>query len=229
MLIDAVFGLASAFARDFTLLLGLRLLTGIGVGGTLPVDYAMMAEFLPPQRRGRWLVALEGFWAVGTILVALAAWAASLWAGQAAWRWLFAATGAAGADRLRPAFLGAGIAAFPAACAARARRRARCWTGSPAQRPWPPGGPLQAPHPARTGMGDLLTGALRRRTLLILLAWLLVSIAYYGVFIWLPGRLVTEGYGFVRGYGFWSCWPCPAARLRAGRASASRPSAAGAR
>ena len=92
VLIDAVFGLASVFAHDFTLLLALRLLTGIGVGGTLPVDYAMMAEFLPPRRRGRWLVALEGFWAVGTIAVALAAWAANHWAGDQAWRWLFAAT-----------------------------------------------------------------------------------------------------------------------------------------
>ena len=82
VLIDAVFGLASVFAHDFTLLLALRLLTGIGVGGTLPVDYAMMAEFLPPRRRGRWLVALEGFWAVGTIAVALAAWAANHWAGR---------------------------------------------------------------------------------------------------------------------------------------------------
>ena len=53
VLIDAVFGLASVFAHDFTLLLVLRLLTGVGVGGTLPVDYAMMAEFLPPRRRGR--------------------------------------------------------------------------------------------------------------------------------------------------------------------------------
>ena len=92
VLIDAVFGLASVFAHDFTLLLALRLLTGIGVGGTLPVDYAMMAEFLPPRRRGRWLVALEGFWAVGTIAVALAAWAANLLGGDQAWRWLFAAT-----------------------------------------------------------------------------------------------------------------------------------------
>ena len=53
VLIDAVFGLASAFSTSFEMLLVLRLLTGIGVGGTLPVDYAMMAEFLPPERRGR--------------------------------------------------------------------------------------------------------------------------------------------------------------------------------
>ena len=92
VLIDAVFGLASAFSTSFEMLLFLRLLTGIGVGGTLPVNYAMMAGFLPPRHRGRWLVALEGFWAIGTILVALAAWGASLWAGEQAWRWLFVLT-----------------------------------------------------------------------------------------------------------------------------------------
>ena len=58
----------------------LRLLTGIGVGGTLPVDYAMMAEFLPPGRRGRWLVALEGFWAVGTIARGAGRLGRQLWA-----------------------------------------------------------------------------------------------------------------------------------------------------
>ncbi|MGO4781192.1 MFS transporter, partial [Lysobacter sp. 2RAB21] len=67
---DAVFGLLSVFAPSFAALLALRFLTGIAVGGTLPVDYAMMAEFLPPRNRGRWLVMLEGFWAVGTIAVA---------------------------------------------------------------------------------------------------------------------------------------------------------------
>jgi hypothetical protein len=66
VVIDACFGVASAFAPDFTWLLVLRFLTGIGVGGTLPVDYTMMAEFLPSDRRGRWLVLLESFWAVGT-------------------------------------------------------------------------------------------------------------------------------------------------------------------
>jgi putative MFS transporter len=51
-------------------------------------------------------------------------------------------------------------------------------------------------------MRDLFSAGLPRRSLLTLTVWLLVSAAYYGVFIWLPSRLVTEGYGFVRGYGF---------------------------
>jgi putative MFS transporter len=202
VLIDAVFGLASAMAGSFPMLLGLRLLTGIGVGGTLPVDYAMMAEFLPPARRGRWLVALEGFWAVGTIAVALAAWALSLRGVPEAWRWLFVLTAL-------PAVIGFFLRLWLPESPHYLARQGR---GAEAQavldrvargngRP-PVAGPLAATTAARGRMADLLAGSLRRRSLLVLAAWLLVSTAYYGVFIWLPGRLVTEGYGFVRGYGF---------------------------
>ncbi|PLU83519.1 MFS transporter, partial [Sinorhizobium medicae] len=51
--LDALFGLLSVFAPNFAFLLLLRFLTGAAVGGTLPVDYAMMAEFLPARNRGR--------------------------------------------------------------------------------------------------------------------------------------------------------------------------------
>ncbi|HEY0033325.1 MAG TPA: MFS transporter, partial [Devosia sp.] len=68
---DAIFGLLSVFAPNLLVLVLFRFLTGMAVGGTLPVDYAMMAEFLPAKNRGRWLVVLEGFWAVGTVVVAL--------------------------------------------------------------------------------------------------------------------------------------------------------------
>ena len=201
VLLDGVFGLASAFAPDFATLLALRLLTGIGVGGTLPVDYAMMAEFLPPRRRGRWLVALEGFWAVGTIVVALVAWAVNHWAGEQAWRWLFVATAL-------PALIGFWLRLWlPESphyllhLGEEARARA-VLDRIAAANARPPPAPLVAQPSPRARMRDLLGPGLRDRTLLILAAWLLVSTAYYGVFIWLPGRLVTEGYGFVRGYGF---------------------------
>jgi putative MFS transporter len=202
VLIDAVFGLASAFSPDFVTLLALRLLTGIGVGGTLPVDYAMMAEFLPPERRGRWLVALEGFWAVGTIAVALAAWAANQWAGQAAWRWLLVVTAL-------PAMVGFWLRLWlpesPHYLVRRGQVEQACQVLDRIARGngrEPIRVSLAASTARRGGMRELLSGPLRRRSALILAAWLLVSTAYYGVFIWLPGRLVTEGYGFVRGYGF---------------------------
>ena len=92
VIVDACAGVASAFAPDFQWLLILRFVTGIGVGGTLPVDYTMMAEFLPAQRRGRWLVWLESFWALGTVLLAILALLASAY-GNDAWRIIFFVTG----------------------------------------------------------------------------------------------------------------------------------------
>jgi putative MFS transporter len=61
--IFAVFGLLSAFAPNVGWLLVLRLLTGFGLGGALPLDFALYAEFLPSRGRGHKLVLLESFWA----------------------------------------------------------------------------------------------------------------------------------------------------------------------
>lgn len=72
--IFAVFGLASAFAPTVGWLLVLRLLTGFGLGGALPLDFSIYAEYLPSRNRGRNLVLLESFWALGTIAAAGLAW-----------------------------------------------------------------------------------------------------------------------------------------------------------
>ena len=199
---DAVFGIASAFAPGFGVLLLLRFLTGAAVGGTLPVDYALMAEFLPARSRGRWLVALEGFWAVGTLAVALVAWGLSLAGVAEAWRWIFLATALPACVgfflRLRlpesPMYLlGAGRGAEARAVV----DGMLAANGRPALEA---GAVLEPPAKARAG--GLFAPGLRRRTGLILAVWFLVSISYYGVFVWVPAKLAAEGFGFVRGYGF---------------------------
>lgn len=199
---DAVFGIASAFAPEFAVLLALRFLTGAAVGGTLPVDYALMAEFLPARSRGRWLVALEGFWAVGTLAVALVAWGLSLAGVAEAWRWIFLATALPACVgfflRLRlpesPMYLlGAGRGAEARAVV----DGMLAANGRPALA----AGAVLAP-PAKAQAGGLFAPGLRRRTGLILAVWFLVSISYYGVFVWVPAKLAAEGFGFVRGYGF---------------------------
>jgi putative MFS transporter len=200
---DAVFGLASVFAPDFWVLLGLRFLTGVAVGGTLPVDYAMMAEFLPPKNRGRWLVLLEGFWAIGTIVVAIAAWVTSELGTPDAWRWIFLVTGL-------PALIGIGLRflvpespmqLLKAGRADEAKLVVNRMLHGNGRPQLPSGTEIAVPAPPAHS-GALFSPALRRRTLLILAVWFLVSVSYYGVFTWLPGRLAGEGFGFVRGYGF---------------------------
>ena len=202
VLCDAVFGTLSIFAPDFTILLVLRFLTGVAVGGTLPVDYAMMAEFLPAKNRGRWLVLLEGFWAVGTLIVALAAWATSLAGVEDAWRYIFAVTAL-------PAVIGIGLRFLVPESPLYLMRNGRndeaksiidkilVVNGKP-----PIAAGQQLASPAPVPEVRILSGPLRRRSLMILSIWFLVSISYYGVFTWMPPKLAGDGFGFVRGYGF---------------------------
>lgn len=201
---DAVFGLASVFANDFTFLLALRFLTGIAVGGTLPVDYAMMAEFLPPRNRGRWLVWLEGFWAVGTIVIALTAWIAVTMGAPAAWRWIFAI---AALPALIGFWLRLWVPESPMFLIRNKRqpeaRRVinRVLTANGAETLGDDVQIVPAPVPA-SAERSIFAPALRNRTLGVLAVWFLVSLSYYGIFIWVPGQLATEGFGFVRGFGF---------------------------
>jgi putative MFS transporter len=201
VLIDACFGVASAFAPDFTWLLVLRFLTGIGVGGTLPVDYTMMAEFLPSERRGRWLVLLESFWAVGTILLAVLALFALRW-NDDAWRVIFFVTGipALVGVVLRlsipesPMYLNrSGNAEGARAVLERIARVNRRSVPIPA---------LHPELPLKRSLGDLFAGSLRRRSIALFVAWALISIAYYGVFVYLPVKLGAAGFGFMRGQEF---------------------------
>jgi putative MFS transporter len=204
VLMDALFGLASAFASDFTMLLVFRFLTGLAVGGTLPVDYAMMAEFLPANRRGRWLVGLEGFWAIGTVIVALAAWYAAVNEMADAWRFIFVITAL-------PALIGLALRFWVpespfyllrtgrADEAKKVLDRIATTNGTPVL-----AGKLTETREPRLPLSAIFAGPYARRSWLILAAWLLVSISYYGIFVWLPGKLVSggEGYGYLRGYGF---------------------------
>ena len=200
---DAVFGLWSVFANDFTLLLLLRLLTGMAVGGTLPVDYAMMAEFLPARNRGRWLVWLEGFWAIGTIIIALTVWIAATVGAAEPWRWIFLIAAL-------PALIGIGLRLWVPESPMYLLRQGRepearavvnrILTVNGA-RPLADSARLVLPAVSQP-KGGIMGPDLRRRSLSILAVWFLVSLSYYGVFVWLPSELVKNGFGFVRGYGF---------------------------
>ena len=69
-----IYGLAtgaSALATSLGVLLVFRFLVGLGLGAELPVASTLISEFSPRAIRGRVVVALEAFWAVGWILAAL--------------------------------------------------------------------------------------------------------------------------------------------------------------
>ena len=201
VIMDAVFGIASAFVNDFEILLALRLLTGLGVGGTLPVDYTTMAEFLPADRRGRWLVMLEAFWAVGTVALAVVALAAVSY-GNDAWRIIFFLSSA-------PALLGLVLRYYVPESPVYLNKSGRSdearqvldriakTNGSTAMI-----GQLKPETPQKKSLTELFSPELRRRTILLFAAWFAISVSYYGIFVYLPVRLASEGFGFMRGQIF---------------------------
>ncbi|POO57394.1 MFS transporter [Agrobacterium rosae] len=201
IILDAIFGVASAFAPDLQWLLVARFLTGLGVGGTLPVDYAMMAEFLPSDRRGRWLVLLEGCWAIGTVALALLALVAGTHGGEA-WRTIFFVTGI-------PALIGILLRFYVPESPFYLNQQGRSEEARQVlHRVAKENGraidisPLAPQTPQRKSVTALFSTTLRRRTIFLMLAWVLISVSYYGVFVYLPIKLAADGFGFVRGQIF---------------------------
>ncbi|WP_424824046.1 MFS transporter, partial [Rothia aeria] len=69
-----IYGLAtgaSALAGSLAVLMVFRFIVGLGLGAELPVASTLMSEFSPRAIRGRVVVILEAFWALGWILAAL--------------------------------------------------------------------------------------------------------------------------------------------------------------
>ncbi|MFD5122720.1 MFS transporter [Streptomyces sp. NPDC058385] len=88
LLIFAMFSVLGALAPTYPLFLALRFLAGVGLGGCIPVDYALVGEFSPRKYRGRILTALDAWWPVGVTLCGLVS--TAMLTLDANWRWMLA-------------------------------------------------------------------------------------------------------------------------------------------
>lgn len=68
MLVFSIFSLLSAIAPSFTWLLIFRFISGLGLGGCLPVDYSLVSEFMTRRTRGVFLTMMNIFWPIGATL-----------------------------------------------------------------------------------------------------------------------------------------------------------------
>ena len=87
-----IYGLAtgaSALAMSAAMLMVLRFFIGLGLGAELPVASTLVSEFSPRRIRGRMVVWLEAFWAVGWILAAVIG-TFVVAADDEGWRWALA-------------------------------------------------------------------------------------------------------------------------------------------
>ncbi len=198
---------ASALVGGLAALLVLRFFVGLGLGAELPVASTYVSEFAPARMRGRLIVLLEAFWAVGWTLAALIGYFV-IPASDAGWRWAFA------------------LGAIPAAYALVVRwglpesarwleRRGRFAqadsvvrtfeAAAGAESPAAHGRPTAPPATAtslRQRLGALWSPEFRMRTACLWLVWFCVNFSYYGAFIWIPSILVAQGYDLVRSFGF---------------------------
>ena len=210
---------ASALAWSVTSLLVLRFVVGLGLGAELPVASTLVSEYAPPRIRGRVVVVLEAFWAVGWTLAALIGFLV-VPTSDHGWRWALAigalpALYAAVVRSKLPEsvrFLESRGRHDEAEAAVRRFERSARLVGS---RPGPassPAGPEAlgaspahtAPDlgTARPGVGTLFAHTFRRRTVAAWVVWFAVNFSYYGAFIWLPTILVAAGFPLVRSFGY---------------------------
>lgn len=72
VLFYSIIGFACAFAPNYTVLLVLRLLYGIGMGGEWGLGAALAMEKVPPAKRGFWSGVLQSGYSLGYLLAAVA-------------------------------------------------------------------------------------------------------------------------------------------------------------
>ena len=209
-----VYGLATgaaALSTGLVMLMVLRFIVGLGLGAELPVASTLVSEFAPRKVRGRVVVALEAFWAVGWILAALIGYYV-VPSGDDGWRWALV-VGVVPA--LYALVVRMGLPESVRYLESKGRHeeaeavvRAFEDSAGPGYRDDRDG--LAADDAPGAGASvvetdkreSLWSRRLRGRTAALWVVWFGINFSYYGAFIWLPSLLVARGFGMVRSFGF---------------------------
>ena len=186
----SIFTALTALSFNVASVFTFRFLAGLGLGGMLVIDPAILSEYLPPQHRGRYMVFLDFFWP-GGFLLAIGFWYLFIIQLDGAWRLLFL------------------VAAFPAFIAFLFRlavpespyylaRKGRLEEASGVLRRVTgknvnPSDLAGEPAVSRAPVRALFRGDLLRRTAVTIGVWIALNFSYYGLFLWLPPALAGFG------------------------------------
>lgn len=194
LLIFTVMSFACAFAWSYQAMLWFRFIQGLGLGGEIPIMHAYINEFAKAERRGRFSLSPQWYFAGGLFVVALA----GIWVvPKLGWQWMFiiGAVPALLAWPLRtmlpesPRWL-ASKGRFKEADRALKRieniateKDGKSLPPLPSDLP-----PVQA---ATTRLGDLFKGIYLRRTLTVWALWICTYTITYGLTAWAPSLFRT--------------------------------------
>lgn len=164
----------SALATGFGMLCLLRFISGVGLGGELPVASTLVSESMPAKDRGRAVVLLESFWAVGWICAALIAY---FIIPKYGWQVAFI------------------IGAIPAIYALYLRRAIEDPPRFIKQ---------SGVHKAsfREKVVQVWSMEYRRSTIMLWILWFTVVFSYYGMFLWLPTVMTLKGFSLVKSFEY---------------------------
>lgn len=200
VVVSSVFGGLTALAPDGWWLGVLRGLTGVGLGAALPLNFSLFAEFLPQRNRGRNLVLMESFWALGTIGAAGLAW---LLVPTVGWRALLASTAL---TVVIVYWIRRHVPESPRFLAAAGRsdevdavlRQVAQVNGRPVPAATVTAGQRSKPAPLTALWGPRF----RRTTAMLWVAWFCIALGYYGIFTWLPAIFLELGFDFLATYQY---------------------------
>jgi putative MFS transporter len=162
----------SALTTTLTAFLVLRFLIGMGLGGELPVASTLVSESVPAQERGKVVVLLESFWAVGWLLAALISYFII-----PAYGWQTALLLAA-IPALYALYLRWGLPDSPRFTSA--HKEETVWDN----------------------IVKVWSSSYRKETFMLWVLWFCVVFSYYGMFLWLPSVLVMKGFSLIKSFEY---------------------------
>ena len=195
-----------AVAWNYESLLVFRFLVGFGLGGELPVAATLMSEYAPAHLRGRFIVLLESFWALGWLAAACIAyllipvygWQAAFVIGTLPALYVFVL-------RLHMPesvrYLLSKGRVDEAKEIIRAIERQLKLPEKPFLDQLAPQ-TVQAETVETPGFLSLWAKGMRRRTIMLWCAWFGIVFSYYGIFMWLPSIVYAQGFEIVKTFEY---------------------------
>jgi putative MFS transporter len=183
-----------AFAWDQNSMMLLRFLGGLGTGGLMPVLSTWISEYTPARRRGTFVAVLESSWSFGALLISIVSFLVIPTQG---WRAVFPVM-----------FLSLVLAALVHRYLPESIRylevRGRIQQAKMILEKYSFPVPEETvpPEVSKVSVKELLSRALRRRTVMLWILWFCIAYTYHGIFIWLPTVLSEQSFTLVRALWF---------------------------